>query len=979
MSTSNFSSSSSSSSSYSAPVVPFEEFQAGKASWSMASLNKELWEKVEYNSTNFNVHMMPNILVSLAKEPREEALANPKLDAYLTHAQHSVSLWNQLESIPAKDLASSIIALRQLGSPAAEDLSDAIVGTVCGQLRNLTLGRVSFFVTTFNARGIRDAVFWRTAAAAVIESKEELSPQVLVSLFDAFRKSGLKSERLFQALTHRIYPCLEELDAGHIPPIVASICRVPLKAEDLSQALRPLITRYQNMLREENTRAERSGQIKVGHICSMTISLSLTPEEINTAVFAMESCKFIEKQLRVMNTEDIIVFLWGIQQLTVPAAIKSTLLAGTKRIGELWSQIEVASGQGGLSLQRLTQLADVLVLTGGETGWPKECIKLQDSVIDSVCDLLHYCSPKTFADQLEIWSGGAKFWKRYPDFARGLAKTLYGYLSERPKLQEIWPALQVVKDYPELLDSLPEGVEDSLARAVQLRGASDQERMRALFAGTSWERLCGELPQQPQQEEGQEAREEDESSAAAAEGLEVVEEGDEADGDQAHSRRQRAGGFEGQLSEALESTSSTSKAADASSAAGAGAAVATPAHRTLFQAFTASAPFAQRRGRPEGTEQAYKKLLEIADLLEIAASEGELTHREVFTLLRSCAAAGLPHVGLFKIAANGSEKLGSTLKELKPLEFVEALESAAKVRLRLPELDLALRDFVREGRADWLHGPALIRLLLAASQIGPFEEAETLVVLQRILELSARSRVPTSLCYALHLSTAIPSKMQLDRICQSLEEPRTPVQKMVMRDFALGILADKKGLEVVKSLPPRSRTLLAEAALGDGVQHQLLEGDAPVSDSTLRLRHEVTETLRRAGKEYDLEIPVAPGLTADVALPGPAGILWLLDGPEAFHHPLNSSSTLLPSEERRGELLRLALDDDALEDLEGHLQSWLPAGRSVKGQLLASPSVNRSDFPKRVARLDFKSWSNLSETKRSLVLIDPRSYLLRRR
>merc|ERR1712194_722274 len=158
----------------------------------------------------------------------------------------------------------------------------------------------------------------------------------------------------------------------------------------------------------------------------------------------------------------------------------------------------------------------------------------------------------------------------------------------------------------------------------------------------------------------------------------------------------------------------------------------------------------------------------------------------------------------------------------------------------------------------------------------------------------------------------------------------------VMQAFAMGILADAEARASSEHLPSDSRLALAAALRSHAdVNHARSSGVLALSgirspflqspsDTTLKLRHEVAETLREADRDYDLDIQFGPGLNAELALlPGrsrsrsssPAGEgagVWMLDGPEAFFRPfVRSKLRLVPSELRRAELIA-AVRQDAL-------------------------------------------------------------------
>lgn len=177
----------------------------------------DLWALIDYNAHYFNAHRMTPILMQLLEEPREEVRADARLMAYLKRAQASVQLYENIKDLTAKDLAAAVVAAREIGHAEAEELSDILVDMIAAQIPKLSAQRVSFFVTAFAKHQIKDRSFWRAAAAMVANSGEPFSPQVLVSLFDAFRKSGVRSQKFFFVTLSPIISCHRGLDCVQHP------------------------------------------------------------------------------------------------------------------------------------------------------------------------------------------------------------------------------------------------------------------------------------------------------------------------------------------------------------------------------------------------------------------------------------------------------------------------------------------------------------------------------------------------------------------------------------------------------------------------------------------------------------------------------------------------------------------------------------------------------------------------------------------
>lgn len=592
-----------------------------------------LWELLEYNAHYFNPHRMAPILTRLLEEPPHEVRRDARLASYLRHARASVNLYENIKDLTAKDIATAITAARELGRADADELSDALVDTVAAQLASLSAQRVSFFITAFAKQRVSDAEFWRAAARAVADSTEHLSPQVLVSLFDAFRKSGLRSERLYTVLSHRVYGVLEDLGSSHIPPIVATICRVPLQRDQRERVLRALVGRWLSMLRREHEL--QAGTITMQQILSLTISLGLAPEDLNTAVFARDVSAFIGDRFDIISTEDLIVFLWGMQRFVVPGSLTVFFSRGLKQVLQRWGSLQATSQ---LSVQRLTQLSDVLVTMRHEGAWDQDMVDLQDAVLADLGESVQFCPPDSLAELLEIWRGNLAFWRKHSDFREAVAKRLEEILLESEDLGDVVPVLQAALGVPGLAESLTEYTQKVLMSAADSRGPSDVERIRAVLAGSPWEAICPPPAAEPTPSSASTAPPPPREVAAA----------ELADG-AAFARllaSWRASGSGDDLLPFLRGAVAGARGAEGA-----------------LEALESAAPFAGRLAEGSAGE-AFRLLEQLGD--QIAGSIDDLPPDRATASLRACAVAGLPHMPLFAAAL---ERVG---RDPKPLLTVEA-------------------------------------------------------------------------------------------------------------------------------------------------------------------------------------------------------------------------------------------------------------------------------------------------------------------
>lgn len=878
---------------------------------------------------------MASLLALVLEEPRREARLDPRLHAYLQKAIASCHLYENLRMIPAKDIAAAVVYCREVGHAAAEDLSDVIVETVSSHMDRLDLRRVSFFITTFAKQQIKDTVFWKSAARRVVNSSEPLTPEVVVSVLDAFRKRGMKSETIFQALARRVMEVLQSLEPNHIPPIVATLCRVPMKEEDREEVIRELLVKWLRMLEQE--KEHPTGAVTIQQILSLAVSLGLSPDIVNTAVFTKEVFDFIGNRFHLLRAEELIVFLWAIQRLVVPKSSTAHLARGLKQVQKLWSMLSASSE---LSLQRLIQLSEVLTCVkeeakGSLPHWTGELEELQELVIQDLAESVQYCQSDTLAQILEIWHGSEDFWSQHTEFAEAIAKRIEELLLEFTDTTEILQTFQAALSAPGLVKCLSERAIEVLNSALSSRGADDVERVQAVVAGTPWEVLCKGTPAV--------------ATASEAPPVEVAGTGTAGTEFRSLLGSWRSPRTDLELADFLKkAVASSREAAEA------------------LEAVEAAAPFAEKLAA-----NATAEVLQYLELLckKIALSANELETRELVAAMRACAEAGLPYAPLCSAA------LVSLGTNLTAAQSVEVLESCAALRLDIPQLQPWLGMLLEKGLDRQLSASGLARMLAAAGRLGVQAE-QTARILHRIVTVTSpirpmQAETLASLCLGLTLQRWMPSENQSDfwqvtSWLATLDQATVrPSHGFSMRNFALGLLIEPEGRAAIDGLNPDLQKAMARLIRGTATHRR------PVSDTTLKFRHEAAEVLRRAGRPYDLDISLGVGFV-DLALPGPDGVFWLLDGPEAFRRPFRTDSTrpkleLVPMETFRSQLFLAVLNKGAVEAMDASLDAWEgEAPRNGKEVLGIPHDLARSKrFPwleaheVRLARLDWLEWERI--------------------
>jgi len=286
-----------------------------------------------------------------------------------------------------------------------------------------------------------------------------------------------------------------------------------------------------------------------------------------------------------------------------------------------------------------------------------------------------------------------------------------------------------------------------------------------------------------------------------------------------------------------------------------------------------------------------------------------------------------------------------------------------------------------EGLERRLPAAGLARLLAAAARLALLEPADTQALLRRLMTVASPMRPPpldtlATLCQGLYLVNWLPCGADLWQLTAWLAQAegvtRTPPQAAALRHFALALLADRERRLDVECLPAESRRALAEALRPAPAAHR-----PPASDTTLKFRHEVAETLRRAGRAYDLDLILGPGIGVELALLGPDGALWLLDGPEAFHRPFADACEgelrLVPAEQRRSELAARLLAEGAAEEMTEALARWGSAA-AVAPRCFAGASTAALGS-RRLARMHWLDWAEFSPAARLAALANARPRL----
>ncbi|CAJ1366020.1 unnamed protein product [Effrenium voratum] len=864
--------------------VTASAFTGASAAGSDAIRSAGLWELLEANGHYFNAHRMAALLAEVLEEPRGKARGDPRLQAYLQKAITSCHLYENLRELTAKDIAAAITSCREIGHPAAEDLSDVLVDTISEQLPRLSLVRVSFFITNFAKQQIEDTRFWKSAARAVADSSQPLTPQVVVSLLDAFRKSGLRSERLFQALGRRLYEVLDNLEPGHIPPIVATLCRVPMKEEDKEEVVRALLTRWLLMLRNEKEKF--TGAITIQQILSLTVSLGLTPDLVNTAVFTKDVSLYIGNRFHLLRADEIIVFLWAFQRLVIPRSSTAFLSRGLHQVHHLWKLLTASSE---LSLQRLIQLSDVLnsVRHEGKSSppfWTPELEELQELAIEDLVESVQYCQSDSLAQILEIWAGSEAFWQEHKEFGEAIAKRMEELLLEGD-VKEIIPTMQAALAAPGLVKSLPERALQVLSAALLSRSSDEFERVRAVLSGSFWEVLCPPGAGR--------------SSSSS---------------DTAGSRPRESQG-PSEFRALLDSWRYPRTEMDLAQFLRKATALCGDAEEAL-QALEAAAPFAEKLAASATAE-----VLQHLELLCQKILAEDLPASRLVSALQACAEAGLPYAPLCSAALSFGESTTAS-------QALGLLESCSKLRLAVPELRLWLIMLLQKGLDRQLSANGLARLLAAAGRLSLLEAEEAAGVLHRLVTVASPIRpmqpdTMAALCVGLTLARWMPSTGHPDFwqvsswLSSVVNQPLRPAQTSALRNFVLGLMIRPEGRAAVEGLRPDLQRGIAQAA--QGLAHR-----RPVSDTTLKFRHEAAEVLRRAGQLYDLDISLGVGFV-DLAVPGQDGALWLLDGPEAFCRPFQSDGAktkleLVSAEKFRSELFLAVLQPGAAREMVAQLQ-----------------------------------------------------------
>lgn len=367
------------------------------------------------------------------------------------------------------------------------------------------------------------------------------------------------------------------------------------------------------------------------------------------------------------------------------------------------------------------------------------------------------------------------------------------------------------------------------------------------------------------------------------------------------------------------------------------------------------APFVKRLA----SDEVGSLLYQLCDT--IAESCGELPSNCLVPVLRACALAGIPHVPLFAAAMDGLHG------RVNGTQLVGVLEACAAVRLDIPEMREWFEIMITSGVARRLPVAGLTRLTAAAARLRLLDQRHVEMLLDRISNVASHVRPPPPdalkiLCHGLFLSGWTPKGPHLWKVASWLAELQVPLQGFSY--FGVSLLAHPEGREAISDFQVEIQRAMAAVIASGGVY------PFPLSDTSLKFRHEVTEVLRRGNTPYDLDISFGFGVTADVAVKTPGGPLWLLDGPESFHRPFEQGRLqLIPGQRRREEMLAsLRSDADIVAKVLERWEGQGETGPAVTAWRTSRCATSQLEGLGPVTRLRWLEWAETSPSDRLSLL-----------
>merc|ERR1719272_953625 len=85
--------------------------------------------------------------------------------------------------------------------------------------------------------------------------------------------------------------------------------------DDKTRIVQVLLDHWLRLLWLEQ--ANPTGAVTVEHILSLTVSLNLAPEDVNTAIFTRDVHAFVGTRFGSFKPVDLIVFLWALERLNI--------------------------------------------------------------------------------------------------------------------------------------------------------------------------------------------------------------------------------------------------------------------------------------------------------------------------------------------------------------------------------------------------------------------------------------------------------------------------------------------------------------------------------------------------------------------------------------------------------------------------------------------------------------------------------------
>eukprot|EP00397_Hematodinium_sp_SG-2012_P011258 GEMP01011394.1.p1 GENE.GEMP01011394.1~~GEMP01011394.1.p1 ORF type:complete len:861 (+),score=166.46 GEMP01011394.1:29-2611(+) len=382
-----------------------------------ATMSDMLLKRLENNTDG---PFDPDSILLILKEIPSDASKDLRVERYADTIMSRLGRWTiAFGRMKAQTYADIVNEARDknVRDRKGDRLDEALMTSLTKNMDSLTVKNLSYYCTAFSKYDVSNKAFWQSAAKIIGDRQavETFDVPETVSLFNCFRLNGIDNsvdEKIFTQLGEAADRLLPKLEMNHIPPLLASVCRVPLPHELCSRLLNRLILRWVAMMRTwEYTGEDDEKRRTLVH--SVLVSLA-SPESLDgmrieetLESFALEVSYFTSQRFEHYKADSLIISLWALQRVERGAKMSLDSLEpffenACDHLAKSWGLLE---DHQSLSLQRLLQLSTVIL----QKRPTEHIVDLRQRVQLELASALIYANVDTLVRTHDLWS---KFVKR---------------------------------------------------------------------------------------------------------------------------------------------------------------------------------------------------------------------------------------------------------------------------------------------------------------------------------------------------------------------------------------------------------------------------------------------------------------------------------------------------------------------------------------------------------------------------------------